>query len=75
MSVMGAVWYPYALLILLCLPPYHGHEHKEPNSFSTSYTVPQCVVNQVEIHKDEDYKQMVKEATQKISTEAKVFII
>jgi len=54
---------------------YHGHEREEPNSFSTSYTVPRRVVDQVEIREDEDYKQMVEEATQKISAEVKVFII
>jgi len=55
---------------------YHGHERDEPNSFSTSYTVPWRVVEQVEINEDEDYQQMVKEeATQKISAEVKVFII
>jgi len=54
---------------------YHGHERDEPNSFSTSYTVPRRVVEQIEIHEDEDYQQMVKEATQKISAEVKVFIV
>ena len=54
---------------------YHGHEHEEPNSFSTSYTVPWHLVDQVEIHEDEDYKQIIEEATQKIFAEVKVFII
>jgi hypothetical protein len=54
---------------------YHGYEREEPNSFSIFYTIPRRVVDQVEIHESEDYKQMVEEATQKNSAEVKVFII
>lgn len=54
---------------------YHGYEREEPNSFSVFYTVPRRVIEQVEIHENEDYMQMVQEATQKNSAEVKVFII
>jgi hypothetical protein len=54
---------------------YQGYECEEPNSFSIFYTVPRRVVDQVEMHEDEDYVQMIEEATQKNSAEVKVFIV
>jgi hypothetical protein len=54
---------------------YQGHDLDEPNSFTASYTIPRCVIEQIAINEDRDFKQMVEEATKKGTAEVKLYIV
>ena len=52
---------------------YREEEFDEGNSFSLFYTISRRVTKQVEINGQDDFKQMVEEATHKATAEVKLF--
>lgn len=51
-----------------------GEEMEQADSFSAAYSIPQRVVEPITINDEEDFKQMVEEATKKANAEVKIMI-